>query len=193
MTALIDCRLRQVTDHSRKRLRITTKQLWITLVGGILLAACRSANPGAPPPANGPTAAGTTASPMSPPTTEPTLILQGTGPEQADVGREVYQRACAGCHGLSAEGYANETRAPALDGSEHASHHPDQQLHDWIVNGKLGLGRGMPGFGGQLDDGEVHAIIAYLHTLWTPDQLAIQQDISRRWPSTPEPTWTPGP
>lgn len=121
------------------------------------------------------------------------MVLQGTGPERAVEGLEAYLGVCAECHGAQAEGYANDQGAPSLDASEHASEHPDPQIHDWIVNGKLGLGRQMPAYGDQLSDGEVHAIIAYLHTLWTEDQLRVQQDQGRRWPSTPEPTWTPGP
>jgi mono/diheme cytochrome c family protein len=115
------------------------------------------------------------------------------GPDLVDAGREAYVRTCAGCHGQNAEGYADELAAPALDSSEHASEHADQQIHDWIVNGKLGVGREMPAMGNQLDDREVHAVIAYLHSLWNPEQLALQQDISQRWPATPEPTWTPAP
>jgi mono/diheme cytochrome c family protein len=110
------------------------------------------------------------------PTTDP--VIQG---------REVFTRVCAECHGDNGEGYANELQSPALNHTEHAYHHPDQQIHDWIVNGKLGLGRQMPPLGEQLTDDEVHAVIAYLHTLWTPEQLEIQQDITSRWPATPEP------
>ena len=88
---------------------------------------------------------------------------------------------------MQAEGHANDLAAPALDSSEHASHHPDQQIHDWIVNGKLGLGGQMPAFEDQLSDEEVHAIISYLHTLWTTDQIREQQDLGRCYPATPEP------
>ena len=114
-------------------------------------------------------------------------------PDSAEVGRQVFLRICAECHGENAQGYANELQAPALDHTEHASEHPDQQIHDWIVNGKLGLGRQMPPLGAQLGDAEVHAVIAFLHTLWSPEQLAVQQDITSRYPATPEPTWTPEP
>ena len=131
--------------------------------------------------------------PTSAPTSTPEMVLQGTGPDQAEEGRIAYLQTCAVCHGVQAEGYANDLSAPALDASEHASEHPDPQVHDWIVGGKLGLGRQMPAYGDQLTDGEVHAIIAYMHTLWTTDQLRVQQDLGRRWPATPEPTWTPGP
>ena len=121
-------------------------------------------------------AACSAATPLPTPTPDP--IVQGL---------QVFGRVCAQCHGDNAEGYANELQAPALNQTEHASEHPDQQIHDWIVNGKLGLGRQMPPFGEQMTDDEVHAVIAYLHTLWTPSQLEIQQDITSRWPATPEP------
>lgn len=114
-------------------------------------------------------------------------------PNTVALGHEAYLRACAVCHGQSSEGRANALNAPSLDSSEHASEHPDQQIHDWIVNGKLGFGREMPALGNQLTDEEVHAIIDYLHSLWTPEQLEVQQNITTRWPATPEPTWTPKP
>ncbi len=103
------------------------------------------------------------------------------------LGPAVFQRVCAQCHGDNAEGYANELAAPALDATEHASHHPDQQIYDWIVNGKFGLGRQMLALGDQLSETEIRAVIVYLHTLWTPEQLEVQQNITSRWPTTPEP------
>ncbi len=104
-------------------------------------------------------------------------------PDPVAQGREVFARICAACHGQNAEGYANELAAPALDHSEHAWHHPDQQIHDWVKNGKLGLGRQMPALGDQLSDEEIEAVIAYLHTLWTAEQLETQQDITSRYGS----------
>ena len=126
----------------------------------------------------------------STPKPDPTPTLT---PDPTTLGREAFVRVCAVCHGQKAEGYADELGAPALDATEHASEHPDQQIHDWIVNGKLGLERQMPPLGDNLTDEEVHAVIAYLQTLWTEEQLTVQQDIASRWPATPEPTWTPGP
>lgn len=131
--------------------------LFILVTG--LLAACATAV-GSPTP---------TAEPSTP---TPDPIVQG---------RAVYLRVCAECHGQNGEGYANELAAPALDESEHAWHHPDQQIRDWIENGKLGLGREMPAYGDELKDDEVDAVIAYLHTLWTPEQLKTQQDVTSRY------------
>lgn len=104
-----------------------------------------------------------------------------TTTDPAVQGREVYLRVCAECHGQSGEGYANEPAAPALDESEHAWHHSDQQIRDWIENGKLGVGREMPAYGDELTADEVDAVIAYLHSLWTPEQLETQQDITNRY------------
>jgi len=108
-------------------------------------------------------------------------------PNPLELGRAVFLETCAQCHGESGEGYANELAAPALNESEHAWHHPDQQICDWILNGKLGVGREMPSQGEQLSPQEVSSVIAYLHTLWAPEQLADQQDVTSRWPETPSP------
>ncbi len=126
----------------------------------------------------------------------PTLTLEPAAtstPDPVTQGRQVFVSICSQCHGENAEGYANELNAPSLDSTEHAFHHPDQQIHDWIVNGKLGVGRQMPPLGDQLTDREVHAVIDYLHTLWISEQLDSQQDVTSRYPATPEPTWTPQP
>lgn len=136
--------------------------LWFVM---LVLAACTIARPPAPTPS-------------------PT-------PDQVAIGREVYLRVCAQCHGDQGEGYANELNAPALDASEHAWQHADQQIYAWIINGKLGLGRQMPAYGDQLSDQEVYAVIAYLHTLLTPQLLEMQQDITARWPGTPQPNRQP--
>ena len=50
-------------------------------------------------------------------------------------------------------------------------------------NGKIGLGNPMPALGDQLSDEEIEAVIAYLHTLWTAEQLETQQSITSRYVS----------
>lgn len=120
-----------------------------------------------------------------------TVPTPSATPSPIESGREVYVQVCAECHGTNGEGYANDLDAPALDATEHAWHHPDQQLYDWIANGKLGLGREMPALAVQLTHNEILAVIDYLHSLWTADQLADQQNISERYPVTLAPRQAP--
>ncbi len=157
------------------------------LLAVTLLTACQAAAREPPTPAPPSPTATSAASPT------PDMLLQGTGPDRAQAGRSVFLATCAVCHGTDAEGYANDLAAPALDSSEHAWEHADPLIHDWIVSGKLGFGRQMPAYGEQLTDSEVHSVIAYLHSLWTPELLKMQQNLTFRWPTTPEPTWTPQP
>ncbi len=149
--------LSEVKQRTRGTLKIYLP-FTLLIVGSWLLTACSFAS-----------------TPLPTTTPAPTPTLDPVAP-----GREVFQRVCAQCHGQKAEGYANELAAPALDHSEHAWHHPDQQIHDWIKNGKYGLVR-MPALGDQLSDAEIEAVITYLHTLWTPEQLETQQDITSRY------------
>lgn len=87
------------------------------------------------------------------------------------LGRDIYVRTCAACHGPDGEGYANQYKAPALGPTEHAWHHPDGQIQRLIRDG----GAVMPALGDQLSPEEIVAVITYLHTLWTPEQLERQQ------------------
>ena len=103
--------------------------------------------------------------------------------EPGELGRLVFMETCAACHGENGEGYSNELNAPALNASEHAWHHPDQEICNWVLNGKIGIGEQMPSFGDQLSKEEVQAVIEYLHSLWEPNQLTTQQDVTARWPT----------
>ncbi len=168
---------------------MSTYRWSLVLMNGLLLAGCASGPDGLISEALQPSPPASATS--QPPAASPTPpLLQAVGPGLVADGCTIFEQTCASCHDMDGAGYANELDAPALDRSEHASDHSDQQIHEWIVNGKLGFGRQMPGFGDALDDREIHAVIAYLHTLWTAEQLETQQGLSARWPATPEPTWT---
>lgn len=97
--------------------------------------------------------------------------------ETIALGAQVYNQTCASCHGDAGQGHILE-QAPALDESEHAWHHPDGQIQDLIKNG----GMSMPAFGDQLNDEEILAVIRYIQTWWTADQLASQQEASQSNP-----------
>jgi mono/diheme cytochrome c family protein len=93
------------------------------------------------------------------------------------LGAEVYSNTCAACHGENGEGYGIP-QAPALNETEHAWHHPDGQIQEIIKNG----GKVMPALGDQLSDEEIVAVIRYIQTWWTADQLRQQQARSVQYP-----------
>lgn len=68
--------------------------------------------------------------------------------------------------------------APALNETEHAWHYPDGQIQELIKNG----GKVMPSLGDQLTDEQIVAVIRYIQTWWTPDQLRQQQARSLQYP-----------
>ncbi len=93
-------------------------------------------------------------------------------------GKRVYSETCAVCHGVNLEGHAALPEAPALDGSEHAWHHPDGQIQALINDG----GTLMPAMADQLSDEEIVAVIRYIQSNWQAKQLAFQQDASQGFP-----------
>jgi len=105
-------------------------------------------------------------------------------PGSVALGEDVFTRVCAECHGTNAEGHAFPP-APALDGSEHAWHHPDVQIRDWIKNGKFGPVP-TPALGDRVTEAEIDAVIAYIKSLWSEGQRSSQESINQRYP-TPAP------
>jgi len=93
-------------------------------------------------------------------------------------GADVYIETCASCHGENGEGHAALITAPALDGSEHSWHHSDGQIQALILDG----GVEMPAFSDELTGDEIVAVIRFLQTRWSADQLASQQRVSETSP-----------
>ena len=93
-------------------------------------------------------------------------------------GSQLFQQNCAVCHGAKAEGTKEWKKIdssghyppPPLNGSAHAWHHSIPQLARSIKEGGIQLGGVMPGFGGQLDDQQILALIAYFQSKW-PDEI----------------------
>ena len=95
------------------------------------------------------------------------------------LGDILYQQHCASCHGAELEGQPNwKIRdengflpAPPHDETGHTWHHPDEQLFEITKIGtEAFVGRGyrsnMIGFGDQLDDSEIWAVLAYIKSRW---------------------------
>ena len=98
--------------------------------------------------------------------------------EVVALGAGVYAQTCASCHGDQGEGHSALVTAPALNGSEHSWHHADGQIQQLITMG----GTQMPAFGDELEDEEIFAVIRFIQTWWSADQLASQQRASQSNP-----------
>ena len=113
----------------------------------------------------------------------PTAIPQVEKPAKSTdinaTGANLYVAHCQSCHG-DRDGNGTTTGAPAHDHGGHTWHHPDAQLKDWIMNGKLGFGQ-MPAFQDKLSESEVDAILSYIKTWWEEWQRESQEDISQRY------------
>ncbi len=116
----------------------------------------------------------------------PTVTPRAEEPATSTVidatGAELYATNCQLCHG-DPEGAGTTVGAPPHNEKGHTWHHPDAQLKDWVMNGKLGFGQmpQMPAFQDTLTDPEMDVILTYIKTWWTPDQRDGQADISRRY------------
>ena len=102
-------------------------------------------------------------------------------PEILAKGAELYAANCQACHGDS-NGVGGTGGAPPHNRAGHTWHHPDAQLREWVLNGKLGFGGpGMPALGDRLVEPEVDVVLAYIKTWWNEEQRESQADISRRY------------
>ena len=110
-------------------------------------------------------------------------------------GRAVYAARCASCHGANLEGQPDWQSAredgtypaPPHDETGHTWHHGDAMLLDYIRRGgqavldDMGVDftSGMPGFGDELTEEDIEAVLDYIQSTW-PDRIrAAQSDRSR--------------
>lgn len=109
--------------------------------------------------------------------------VSGRWYSESDValGESVFANNCAECHGINAEGLADDWRErlpdgsfppPPLNGSAHAWHHPQSVLLQVISEGGIALGGKMPGFESVLDQQEKLAAIAYFQNFWSDEIYA---------------------
>lgn len=104
-----------------------------------------------------------------------------------DLGRTGYEQHCASCHGANAEGAPNwqerdahgELPAPPHNAEGHTWRHSDADLYQMVKKGwrdpfNKTQRLTMPAFGEQMSPEQIRAVIAYLKTLWTPEQRQFQ-------------------
>lgn len=112
-----------------------------------------------------------------------------------ELGRSVYAKDCASCHGARAEGAPRwqqpdaqgEMPAPPHDAEGHTWKHSDAMLYRIVMQGwrdpfNKTKRLTMPGFSGTLSPTQVRAVITYLKTLWSPEQRRFQAEESRNQP-----------
>ncbi len=112
---------------------------------------------------------------------------------QVALGQGVYRGQCASCHGDKLQGQANwrtrnadgTLKAPPHDESGHTSHHSDKVLLAYTKRGGAGMvppgfNSAMPGFGGNLKDVEIWAVLAFIKSRWPREVLARQRQITAR-------------
>jgi mono/diheme cytochrome c family protein len=114
-------------------------------------------------------------------------------PRQVALGKSVYDRTCAYCHGARLEGQPNwqekllsgRMPAPPHDASGHTWHHPDAMLFGMtkygLIAGKYappGYQTDMPAFGEMLSDAEIRAVLAYIKSSWPADIRKAQREMT---------------
>jgi mono/diheme cytochrome c family protein len=103
-------------------------------------------------------------------------------PDQVALGGQVYATYCASCHGANLEGQPGWKRrlddggypAPPHDETGHTWHHADEMLFEYTKRGGSAVIGGnfksnMPGFGEQITEREIWAVIAFIKSRWPAD------------------------
>ncbi len=97
-------------------------------------------------------------------------------------GEKLYAAHCQSCHGKRGVGESINPPfvrqpgyfpAPALDDSQHAWHHTDEDLVEFIMEGSTRTKR-MAAFKGLLSEKQARDIVAYIKSLWGSRALACQ-------------------
>lgn len=94
--------------------------------------------------------------------------------DQVAMGKPLYMKYCAGCHGDSGQGAQNWDQPnkdgsyppQPLNGSGHSWHHSLSWLENKVAKGKTYPGTVMPGFANVLDQEQRKAVIAAFQDFW---------------------------
>lgn len=111
--------------------------------------------------------------------------IDSGGRDQIALGRAVYEKTCASCHGVRLEGQPNWQRrlpngrmpAPPHDDAGHTWHHPDHVLFAITKYGVVpphappGYQSDMPAFQTLLSDDEIRAVLAYIKSHWSSEVM----------------------
>ena len=111
---------------------------------------------------------------------EANIALQHKDAAVVDLGRVVYAKNCASCHGVALEGQANWQQrdadgylpAPPHDETGHTWHHPDSYLFlmtKYGIEEMIGKSypNNMPAYEDKLTDEEILAALSYIKSTWS--------------------------
>ncbi|MBI1964614.1 MAG: cytochrome c [Betaproteobacteria bacterium] len=115
------------------------------------------------------------------------------GGERIALGRAVYEKNCASCHGVRLEGQPDWQRrlpngrmpAPPHDDTGHTWHHAERVLFDITKYGLVpphappGYQSDMPAFQAILSDDEIRAVLAYIKSHWSAKVMAWRAEALR--------------
>jgi mono/diheme cytochrome c family protein len=118
-----------------------------------------------------------------------TVVVPRQRAQQSNAGRgaAIYATNCAGCHGQKLEGQpdwhhlnaAGRLPAPPLDGTGHGWRHSTAELFHMVKFSVLDQAgpdykTEMPAFDGKISDGDIDAVLAYIHGQWPSGIQAAQ-------------------
>lgn len=110
--------------------------------------------------------------------------IDSTDLAQVERGRLIYADACASCHGISLEGQPDwqtssldgRLPAPPLGAAGRAWRHTDRTLFSITKRGPdaypVDYRTDMPAFEKKLTDPEIAAALAYIESVWPPEERA---------------------
>ncbi|QUS37375.1 c-type cytochrome [Falsirhodobacter algicola] len=118
---------------------------------------------------------------------------QAVAAEEGMDGAALYQQNCASCNGAELQGQPDwrspgpdgRLPAPPHDATGHTWHHGDDILFRITRDGTAAVVGGgyesdMPGFGDNLSDAEIRAILDYIKSTWTERERAYQRERIRQ-------------
>lgn len=100
------------------------------------------------------------------------LCLPGLAHADADRGQQLYKVYCTQCHGVNADGKGINAAHMSVQPRDHTdtkemSARTDEELFKVIKHGGKSINKSilMPAWGGNLNDDDIHALVAHLRKL----------------------------